>query len=372
MKHITFAAILILTTQVLPARSDNISVYVNGKYAPIYGPQPRDVDGVMMVPLRDVLQQTGGTVVWDDPDKTAIGNYGATHIKVPIDSETATVNGRAVRLEMPAFLVQGSTMVPLSFVRDALGARVAWLADRRVVRIDTGGVSTASVTNIDPGPTGRIYDNDLRRDTSVVREATTYQDNLQRFYRTEGPLKVAEHTILACRLDRTLSSDSCRSGDLFTMTVDSGSFGGGFPAGTKIECVVRDAMRAQAGRPGLLDLECQRIIFPNGFSRKLDARFCIPPSDTRTVVYNSQGKVETTDTIGKKHVKFVGVGPSSGFVLATHVRNGAALDAIVKGDCGYVSDEFRRGGPHDVALPSGMVCGIQLDRSYTFTSAELG
>lgn len=50
MKHITIAAIFVLALQGLPALSDDISVYINGKYTAIYGPQPRDVDGVMMVP----------------------------------------------------------------------------------------------------------------------------------------------------------------------------------------------------------------------------------------------------------------------------------------------------------------------------------
>jgi hypothetical protein len=373
MKHFTYAAaVVMLALQGLSARADDIAVYINGRHAAIYGPQPRDVDGVLMVPLRDVLQQSGGTVVWFDPDKTAIGNFGATHLKVPIDSETAIVNGNTVRLEMPAFLEQGSTMVPLSFVRDALGARVAWSADTRVVRIDTGNVTTASISNIDQGPSGPIYDNDVRRGGVTVRETDVYRDNRPLYYRTYGPLKVAEHTILVARLDRTLSSDRNVPGDLFTMTVDNGSYGGGFPAGTKIEGVVRDAMPARAGRPGLLELDVKRIIFPNGRSRGFDARCTMSPSETRTVIYNSQGRAETVESIGKKHIRFVGVGPATGMVIATHVKNGAALDAIVNGNCGFVSDEFRRGGAHDVALPSGTAIGIQLDRSYTFSSADLG
>lgn len=325
-------------------------------------------------------------MVWNDPDKTAIGNYRTTHLKVPIDSETAIVNGQTVRLEMPAFLEFGSTMVPLSFVRNALGARIAWSSDSRVVRIDTfgPGVSTASYGDIDEGPTGRIYDNTVRANATVTPD-TTYRrsdvvvtstrndrDNAYRNYRTTDTLKIAEHSIIACRLDRTLSSDRTVPGDPFTMTVVSGSYGFGLPQGCKIEGVVRDAIPARGNRPGLLELDVKRFTFPNGTSRSCDARFTLAPSDTQTVTYNSQGKTETIETRSKKHIKFIGVGPAARICMATHVKNGAAIDSVVKGDCGFVSEEFRRTGAHDVALPSGMELGIQLNKTYTFTSADIG
>ena len=54
-----------------------------------------------------------------------------------IGDRTARVNGANIPLDVPAMIIQGSTMVPLRFMSEALGADVNWQAHTNTVRINT-------------------------------------------------------------------------------------------------------------------------------------------------------------------------------------------------------------------------------------------
>ncbi|MFZ5826615.1 MAG: stalk domain-containing protein [Bacillota bacterium] len=59
----------------------------------------------------------------------------ALTIRLPIDSPTATVNGRTVTLDAPAMIVENRTLVPLRFVSEALGAEVGWNGETRQITV---------------------------------------------------------------------------------------------------------------------------------------------------------------------------------------------------------------------------------------------
>ncbi|OPY55859.1 MAG: hypothetical protein A4E55_02447 [Pelotomaculum sp. PtaU1.Bin035] len=65
--------------------------------------------------------------------KAAKGN---TTIQLKIGDSTAYKNGRPVRLDPPAQILNGSTMVPVRFVSEALGAEVKWDEAAQTVRIE--------------------------------------------------------------------------------------------------------------------------------------------------------------------------------------------------------------------------------------------
>lgn len=54
-----------------------------------------------------------------------------------IGSTVASVNGTATELEAAPEILNNTTMVPVRFVSEALGAVVQWEAANRVVRIHT-------------------------------------------------------------------------------------------------------------------------------------------------------------------------------------------------------------------------------------------
>src|SRR5712691_3740364 len=99
--------------------ANNIMVVVDGNYLQLDQP-PVMEGGSVLVPLRGIFEKVGAQVLWDARTKTirATKPDGA-HVQLTLDSREALVNGRPVRLDMPAHQILGTTMVPLRFVSEA-------------------------------------------------------------------------------------------------------------------------------------------------------------------------------------------------------------------------------------------------------------
>ena len=54
-----------------------------------------------------------------------------------ISSATPTVNGQTVTIDIPATIIDGRTLVPISFISEALDVNVDWNAATQTVLIDT-------------------------------------------------------------------------------------------------------------------------------------------------------------------------------------------------------------------------------------------
>lgn len=126
--------------------AQQISVSVNGETVQFAGTRPLTVQGRVLVPLRGVLEKMGAYVDWVPPSRTVIAQKGDTYVELPVGATTATVNGRQMALDVPATIIAGSTMVPLRFLGEALGADVRWEPATRTVIINTSGPSTPTPT----------------------------------------------------------------------------------------------------------------------------------------------------------------------------------------------------------------------------------
>ncbi|MEP0766007.1 MAG: copper amine oxidase N-terminal domain-containing protein [Fimbriimonadia bacterium] len=87
---------------------------------------PRTVEGVPVAPFRHLFAHGGGEVGWDNATKTMSADRIGTRIRIRIGDMFATVNDSRVRMERAAFLDAGRTLVPLSFVRQALNVEVEY------------------------------------------------------------------------------------------------------------------------------------------------------------------------------------------------------------------------------------------------------
>lgn len=115
----------------------DIAVTVDGREVAFVGTRPMTIDGRVLVPLRGVLEEMGAFVSWVAKTRTVVAQKGDTYVELPVGSRTATVNGRMVTLDVPAAVMAGSTMVPLRFLGEALGADVRWVGASRTVAIVT-------------------------------------------------------------------------------------------------------------------------------------------------------------------------------------------------------------------------------------------
>jgi len=92
---------------------------------------------VTMVPVRFVSEELEAEVKWNQEKQqvTITDAESGTTIVLAIGSPAATVNGREVTLEASPELTADTTFVPVRFIAEALGAKVSWNNDARMVEM---------------------------------------------------------------------------------------------------------------------------------------------------------------------------------------------------------------------------------------------
>ncbi|MGE5390823.1 MAG: copper amine oxidase N-terminal domain-containing protein [Deltaproteobacteria bacterium] len=118
------------------APATSAQVFVNGQQLN-FNVAPVVVQGRTLVPLRAIFESLGAQVSWDNATRTVTATKNGVVIELPVGQTQATRNGQPVTLDVPATIVQGSTMVPARFVSESLGATVKWDSNTRSVIIDS-------------------------------------------------------------------------------------------------------------------------------------------------------------------------------------------------------------------------------------------
>ena len=119
------------------ARADTISVVVDGNPLVFENTAPLDYNDTILVPMRAVFEALAAVVDYTPETQSIHAVYYTSDITLQIGSTTATVNGLEKQLSVPARTHDGSTMVPLRFVSEALGAEVNWNEGDKTVFIST-------------------------------------------------------------------------------------------------------------------------------------------------------------------------------------------------------------------------------------------
>ena len=144
------------------AAATNITVIVDGVHKN-YEPAPQIVNDRVLVPMRAIFEDLGAEVSWDGTSRTAMAFKDGKYVSVRIGSRTGTtaaaakVNGeyqlsdiQQVQLDAAPVIFKNSTMLPLRFVSESLGARVDWAGASRQVVISTGGTAEEPITPVTP------------------------------------------------------------------------------------------------------------------------------------------------------------------------------------------------------------------------------
>ena len=82
------------------------------------------IGGTTLLPVRFISEALGATVLWDGELQQVTVQHGGTVILMTINSSNASINGVAATLARPPQLIGGSTNVPLRFIAEALGLHV--------------------------------------------------------------------------------------------------------------------------------------------------------------------------------------------------------------------------------------------------------
>jgi hypothetical protein len=334
-----FAALLAMVASA-PARAA-IQVDVNGRALRFADVQPVSMSGRVYLPLRDVAEALDADVRWNAATQTVHGSRNGRSFALPIGSRTAFVEGNSVRLDSPARLVSGRTLVPLRFAAEALGAAVSWHpADQRVA-IDLPGGSAP-------------------RDREVRDREPRDED---RFSRRVIPA----NTVVEVTLDEEISSKTARVGDRITATLDRDDRSR-FPEGTRFEGRITEAEPASKDRPGVIDASFDEAVLPDGRSIRIDGS--LAGLDGKSIRRTADGRLESRKS-GKSKFdwKWVGVGAGAGAILGGIFGDDDWLKGALLGSVGGAVYAYLNKGKdvdkrerHDVVLREGSKFGVLLDR----------
>ena len=194
---IMFALIvaLLVTTPVFATPQ----VFVDGQGL-VSDVSPTIENGVTLVPLRAIFQSLGAEVNWDGTTQTVTATKSSTTVKLIIGQKTAYKNGNPVDLQVPGKIVNGSTLVPLRFVSEALGAKVDWDGATQTITI-TSSQSASDVIKVhflDVGQADCIYidlpaDNDILIDGGNEADGFTVVNYLKKQGVDDIELLIATH-----------------------------------------------------------------------------------------------------------------------------------------------------------------------------------
>lgn len=336
MKTLRYATSTLLVTLVALAFASTglggIRARVDGAVVEFPDAQPVMVNNRVMVPLRGVFEKMNASVEYDEISHTISAQNGGDNIRLTLGSKMAAVNGNDLAIEVAPYTKNGSTMVPLRFISEAMKAEVEWVDATQSVEILT---KTKINTLMDiPG------------------------------FKT---ISLSTGTVVPFRLDQVLGSLSSRVGDPFKATLDTQGEESyqGLPRGTIIEGHVDVAKPKEGSNPGVLGLTFDWVRLPDGQSYRIYGTLAglekvdIDPATGRMVARSSSKEDD---------LKLVGYGVAGGILVSLVSKGNVVNNALLGGALGYLLGQLNPNEkkPTDVLTTAQMKFGVKLNRDFMF------
>ncbi|HEY3781837.1 MAG TPA: copper amine oxidase N-terminal domain-containing protein [Fimbriimonadaceae bacterium] len=334
---------LAVTGAALAMAQQPITVTVNGHPIQFNNGQPIQEQGRVLVPLRGVFEALGAYVHWTAATQTIDANRGNTTVELQIGNHDAHVNGKDVNLDVPPQLNGDTTMVPLRFVSEALGADVNWMDAQQTVAIKIGQAG--------PG-----HDEHY--------EAEHHERHAPPPPPPPPPHRAAEivfntDMVVPTSLEQPLASDRNQTGDTFSVIVNGMRPYAGLPPGTKIGGHITDARPRNGAHPGVLTVAFDEFIFPDGHTTPIRGQLFSMESDS--VIRGNDGRYRARPEVAHSAapVAFIGLG-SSGFSFGLFLNGHVATDSHVHASVAKVYDRLHAHPElsRNVYLPRGTAMGV--------------
>jgi hypothetical protein len=305
--------------------------------------EPIQVVGRTMVPMRSIFEALGARVQWTEATQTVLATRDTTRVQLTIGELTALVNDHSVPLDVPAMMYRGSTMVPLRFVSEAMGADVRWSGADQKVSIFTSDTPYANIGTWNP-----------------------YQaSNLQ-------TIAIPLGTVIPVSLDQSLSSATNKVGDAFSVTVKSAKDGDAeFPLGTQFIGRVVDVQKTGSGQPGILDLQFRQARLPAGSIVTIDGSLI--SLDDKSVTRSADGRLVTTVKPTKDNrLQMIGIGVGAGLLIGKLLDQNLIIGGLLGGAAGYLYNEYTKDKvpPTDVVVAPGTIFGVRMDRDVRYGAPQ--
>ncbi|TCP57800.1 copper amine oxidase-like protein [Tumebacillus sp. BK434] len=103
-----------------------VKVYVKGA-KPSFDVKPVVQNGRTLVPVRAIGESLDAQVLWDEKTKTVtLINKSGKNVTLKLGNNIAIVDGKQIKLDVPAQTIGDRTMVPLRALGDFFGLTVGW------------------------------------------------------------------------------------------------------------------------------------------------------------------------------------------------------------------------------------------------------
>lgn len=153
-------------------------------------------EGRTLLPVRAILEALGATVDWDAANQVVMAATPTDQITLTVGSTTATVNGHAKTLDVPAQIREGRTLIPARFVAEALGCAVDWAPETQTVTITTPQdlAGPYSVVRVVDGDTFVIDRNGTEEKVRLIGVDTPESVHPDAAKNTDAGKSASEHT----------------------------------------------------------------------------------------------------------------------------------------------------------------------------------
>jgi len=138
--------VLLLLIPLTQGSASQITIEVNGKVLKI-DQAPVIENGRTLVPLRAIFEALGATVSYNSETQQIIGSKDNLKLELKVGSTAAYVNGEKTRLDVPAKVIKGRTLVPLRFIGESLKADVKWDSKTQKISVNSKSQTNANQTN---------------------------------------------------------------------------------------------------------------------------------------------------------------------------------------------------------------------------------
>ncbi|MCX7709498.1 MAG: glycosyl hydrolase family 18 protein [Clostridia bacterium] len=133
------ASILTIQSPIAHAASNRgVAINVNGKRLHPDVP-PFIKNGRTLVPLRGIFEELGSTVEWVPEGQRVIVKYKDKNINLQIGNKTASINGNTATIDVAPLIDNSRTMIPLRFIAEKMGMNVQWVPEAGLATITDPG-----------------------------------------------------------------------------------------------------------------------------------------------------------------------------------------------------------------------------------------
>ncbi|AWB44104.1 1,4-beta-N-acetylmuramidase [Paenibacillus sp. CAA11] len=153
MKKLGFLAVFVVCLGLLAGRgfaADNTThIYLDGKELDLSSDrQVRVEHQSIMIPIRVVVEELGYKIDWNPKNGLITIQQKDKVLKLVLNQSVADVNGKSVTLIAPPMAVNEITFVPLRFVGEQMGLKVAWNNKTRSATLQSQTADSTSKDNI--------------------------------------------------------------------------------------------------------------------------------------------------------------------------------------------------------------------------------